>query len=259
MEPVTSVTDRIQQIQSRITGISAPGRPSSPLAALGTAPTSGSASAVAFAEVLGQEAETADLPRTWVLNPPPTMMPATSFAPAMTWPGTAPGSAPPAAGGSGPAVAGVDGISGVTPGVGTGRDLVNAKGIPLELLAYGNGRIPADALSPIGGGNGHRLWTPAARSFEALRAAAAQDGVTVGITDSYRSFEAQVDVARRKGLYSQGGLAAVPGTSNHGWGLSLDLRLDAPAQGWMRQNAGRYGFVEDVPREPWHWTYRPTS
>jgi hypothetical protein len=23
-----------------------------------------------------------------------------------------------------------------------------------------------------------------------------------------------------------------------------------------RDNAGRYGFVNDVPSEPWHWTYK---
>jgi zinc D-Ala-D-Ala carboxypeptidase len=85
---------------------------------------------------------------------------------------------------------------------------------------------------------------------------AAAAGIEIGVTDSYRSYESQVDLARRKGLYSQGGLAATPGTSNHGWGLSVDLDLDATAQAWMRQNGARYGFVEDVPREPWHWTFR---
>lgn len=68
-----------------------------------------------------------------------------------------------------------------------------------------------------------------------------------------------MDLVRRKGLYSQGGLAASPGTSNHGWGLALDLRLDAKAQAWMRSNAKDFGFVEDVPREPWHWTFRPNG
>jgi hypothetical protein len=128
-------------------------------------------------------------------------------------------------------------------------------GVPADLAAYGNGRIPADALAPVGT-SGHRLWAPAAGSFEELQAAAARDGVTIGITDSYRSYDAQVDVAARKGLYSQGGLAAAPGTSPHGWGLALDLKLDAGAQEWMRSNGGRFGFVEDTPREPWHWVYR---
>lgn len=129
---------------------------------------------------------------------------------------------------------------------------------PAALKAYGNGRIPPHALAPLGIGN-HRLYAPAAESFKAMRAAAAADGVKIGITDSYRSYDAQVDLAKRKGLYKDGGLAAVPGTSNHGWGLATDLDLDDRAQAWMRTNASRFGFVEDVPREPWHWTYRPAS
>ena len=125
---------------------------------------------------------------------------------------------------------------------------------PPELVAYGNGKIPPTALSSIGEGS-HRMWAPAAGSFQELRQAAAAAGVEIGVTDSYRSYEQQVDLAERKGLYSQGGLAAAPGTSNHGWGLSLDLDLDPKALNWMRANAEKFGFVEDVPREPWHWTF----
>jgi LAS superfamily LD-carboxypeptidase LdcB len=90
-----------------------------------------------------------------------------------------------------------------------------------------------------------------------MTADAAAAGITIGITDSYRSYESQVELAGRKGLYSQGGLAATPGTSNHGWGLAVDLDLNPAAQQWMRDNGWRYGFVEDTPREPWHWAYRP--
>jgi LAS superfamily LD-carboxypeptidase LdcB len=132
---------------------------------------------------------------------------------------------------------------------------VNADGVPVALAAYGNGKVPASALAEVGS-TGHRLWAPAAESLERLIADAAKDGVTIGITDSYRSYESQVDVAERKGLYSQGGLAAVPGTSDHGWGMAVDLKLDDAAQSWMRTNAGRYGFAEDTPREPWHWAYQ---
>jgi hypothetical protein len=143
---------------------------------------------------------------------------------------------------------------GTASGTATSTGARNADGVPVELAAYGNGKIPASALAEVGD-TGHRLWAPAAESLERLRADAARAGVTIGITDSYRSYEAQVDVAARKGLYSQGGLAAVPGTSDHGWGMAVDLDLDPAAQSWMRQNAGRYGFVEDTPREPWHWAY----
>lgn len=134
---------------------------------------------------------------------------------------------------------------------------LDADGVPTELKRYGNGTIPASALTEISGSN-HKLWEPAATSFEALRAAAKADGVEIGITDSYRTYDTQVDLVRRKGLYTEGGLAAKPGTSNHGWGMALDLRLDSEAQAWMRKNAGNFGFVEDVPREPWHWGYHPT-
>jgi hypothetical protein len=140
---------------------------------------------------------------------------------------------------------------------GAGASQVNADNVPLAYLAYGNGKIPTDALSTISG-TSQQLWPPATRSFEAMRSAAAADGVTIGITDSYRSYAAQVDVAARKGLYSQGGLGAVPGTSNHGWGTALDLDLDSAALAWMRQHGAEYGFVGDVPRESWHWDYHPT-
>lgn len=130
-----------------------------------------------------------------------------------------------------------------------------ADGVPGDLAAYGNGKIPRTALQEVGT-TGHRLWAPAGRALEGLLAEAARDGVRIGITDSYRSYDAQVDVAARKGLYSQGGLAAEPGTSPHGWGIAVDLDLDDRAQAWMRTNGGRFGFVEDTPREPWHWVYR---
>jgi hypothetical protein len=129
---------------------------------------------------------------------------------------------------------------------------------PAELTAYGNGRIPGSALQPIGVGD-HRLWGPAATAFRQLRADASAAGIDIGITDSYRDYDTQVSLAQRKGLYSQGGLAATPGSSNHGWGMAVDLDLDDSAQAWMRENAWRYGFVEDTPREPWHWGYRPAA
>lgn len=135
---------------------------------------------------------------------------------------------------------------------------LNSKGIPTELAAYGNGKIPANALGSVGS-TGHKLWAPAAESLNKMIADAKAQGVTIGITDSYRPYEEQVDLAKRKGLYSQGGLAAKPGTSEHGWGMATDLDLNSKAQAWMRANGEKYGFHENVPREPWHWAYRPPT
>ncbi|GAA4628803.1 M15 family metallopeptidase [Cellulomonas oligotrophica] len=137
----------------------------------------------------------------------------------------------------------------------SGETRINGDPLPVALAGHENGRLPEAAVSAVGD-TGHRLFEPAARQLEKLLAAAQAQGVDIGITDSYRTYETQVDLVRRKGLYSQGGLAAAPGTSDHGWGMAVDLDLDAKAQAWMRQNAGAYGFAEDTPREPWHWAFQ---
>lgn len=128
---------------------------------------------------------------------------------------------------------------------------------PAGLEAVANGRIPEQTLTAIG--PGERLWGPAAEAFRRMAADAQAAGVGLRVTDSYRSYDEQVDVVRRKGLYSQGGLGAAPGTSTHGWALSVDVDTSGNTLAWLRMNAGRYGFVEDVPREPWHWTYNPPA
>ena len=127
---------------------------------------------------------------------------------------------------------------------------------PPELAGYGNGRIPEDRLVPIGDGS-ERLHAPAANAFQAMAADAARAGVDLQVSDGYRSFDGQQAIAREVGLYRNGGRAAEPGTSTHGWGQSLDIDTGGGAGAWLRANAARYGFVEDVAREPWHWTYRP--
>ena len=141
----------------------------------------------------------------------------------------------------------------------TGRSYsLNSKGIPTDLEAYGNGKIPASALQPVGATR-HKLWAPAAESLTRMMSDAEKAGVHIGITDSYRPYAEQVDLARRKGLYSQGGLAAKPGTSEHGWGMAADLDLNAKALAWVRDNASKYGFYNTAPRESWHWGFKPES
>ena len=140
----------------------------------------------------------------------------------------------------------------------TAASQLNAKGVPTSLAGYGNGRIPETSLSPLTGSN-ERMWAPAAEHLNELMADAKKAGVFISVTDGYRNYDSQVRVADQKGLYSQGGLAAAPGTSEHGWGLAVDLGLDATSQAWMRQHAKEYGFVENVPREPWHWEFAPSA
>lgn len=121
-----------------------------------------------------------------------------------------------------------------------------------------NGNLDPTTLTSIGGG--HKLRGDAAAAYLQMAAAAQQDGITWSITDSYRDYATQVRLAQEKGLYSQGGLAATPGTSNHGWGLAVDLggganNTGTPQNNWLVANANRFGYFT-IPREPWHWEYR---
>lgn len=58
--------------------------------------------------------------------------------------------------------------------------------------------------------------------------------------------------------------AAVPGTSNHGWGLAIDLAIGVPAsavslsasdRAWLEANVARFGFSYEDTSEPWHVRY----
>jgi zinc D-Ala-D-Ala carboxypeptidase len=128
---------------------------------------------------------------------------------------------------------------------------------------YANGMIPASALCPIWRAPGERLSPAAAASFNALsQAFAAQTGVPLCITDSYRSLPEQISVKARRGRF-----AATPGTSRHGLGRAVDLcggveSFGSPAHRWMEQNAPLYGWFHpswaaaggSLP-EPWHFEY----
>jgi D-alanyl-D-alanine carboxypeptidase len=114
------------------------------------------------------------------------------------------------------------------------------------------------------------LWEPgdylradAAVALAELNAAYQQRfGAPLVVTDSYRSYEQQVSVRARKP-----GLAARPGTSEHGWALAVDLGGGIEAADehhqWMRENAPRFGWDNpdwarsggSGPYEPWHWEY----
>jgi cell wall-associated NlpC family hydrolase/LAS superfamily LD-carboxypeptidase LdcB len=130
---------------------------------------------------------------------------------------------------------------------------------------YPNGLIPPSALCEIGVG-AHRLRCDAAAAYRAMSAAfAGAFGTPICITDSYRSYDSQVTLYGQKPA-----LAAVPGTSNHGWGLAVDLcgGIDAygtPQYLWMVANAGRFGWLHpswadqgNGREEPWHWEYAGT-
>lgn len=85
--------------------------------------------------------------------------------------------------------------------------------------------------------------------------------VVLTLSEGYRSIAIQQEYWRRY-QNGTGNLAAYPGTSIHGWGLSADLAINGGSRptgaylAWLRENAPKYGFVNDVAAESWHWSYR---
>ncbi len=129
--------------------------------------------------------------------------------------------------------------------------------------AYVNGFIPDTLLQPLLSAPGHRLRPRPAAAFDAMSLAYARStGNALCVTDSYRSYAAQVDLFRRKPS-----LAATPGTSNHGLGRAVDLcggveSFGSSAHRWMQAHAGEFGWVHPSwaepggsRPEPWHWEY----
>ncbi|GAB3356633.1 hypothetical protein GCM10027300_26160 [Modestobacter lapidis] len=127
---------------------------------------------------------------------------------------------------------------------------------------WSNGLIPRDQLCALGVAS-HRLRCDAAAAYTAMSAAYEMTfDSPLCITDSYRSLDAQVDAHHRKPR-----ITAIPGTSNHGWGLAVDLCgginvFGTPQTAWMAANAARYGWVHPnwaaasgSNPEPWHWEY----
>jgi len=129
-----------------------------------------------------------------------------------------------------------------------------------------NGQIPREVLCDVAFDADTLLRCDAADALEQLNAAYRRHfGQNLSVTSSYRDYDGQVEARKVRG-----GLAATPGTSNHGRGLAADLdgfgdvgQFDTPSYIWMTANAGAYGWIHPSymgpggpgPLEPWHWEY----
>lgn len=164
--------------------------------------------------------------------------------------------------------------------------------MPKDLDMQANGVLDPSLLVEVGPrGVLHHL---AARAFKALQAECVKEGLPLTYTfgGCYRSYDNQKSLFLRRYApafiedrsrkwwnnqwwYLRPGvaMAAVPGTSNHGWGLAIDTAFDTdPTDGlgpddaasisghpkfpWFRDVATKkYGFSFEAQSEPWHIRY----
>ena len=158
--------------------------------------------------------------------------------------------------------------------------------IPERLTRWGNGKIPRLRLRKTQ--TGAIMFKPAAKACDLMWAEAKADGINLeALGGGYRDYarqealwydrmtmkreEAKQPLVRRVWNGKVWWLkkmapVATPGTSNHGWGLSVDFNVSDPkVYAWLDKNGPRFGFyMEAKPTrhdseknpyfEPWHWT-----
>jgi hypothetical protein len=121
-----------------------------------------------------------------------------------------------------------------------------------------NGQLPPSDLAPIAQG---QLATAPAAAWNAMNMEARRRGlelVPTGSASSYRTF-AQQEQLYAAYLNGTGALAAVPGTSNHGWGTAVDTP-DQRYWDMIQQIGAAFGYQKqwsDAQSEPWHVVYQP--
>ena len=162
--------------------------------------------------------------------------------------------------------------------------------MPADLQGIDNGKLPAKLLTDILPSG--RLHHYAAESWQRLQQSAAYEGLTLTQVGDYRALVEQQalfmqrmrpypDAKRNVQVTRQwngqtwylhlGAPVATPGTSNHGWGLAIDvaLRVDGraipitarPQGAWrsglqfLRKLAPSLGWSWELQNEPWHIRY----
>jgi hypothetical protein len=167
--------------------------------------------------------------------------------------------------------------------------------LPKEVAKVGNGNLTSKMLVRVKCGG--VMWSGAAEAFNAMYDAALAAGHKLRNIGDYRPFDGQLsmfmdrydqkptgrkpEITRSyqgKTWYLKKGKSpsGTPGTSNHGFGLAIDLAVDnngkiasiggTKAYEWLCNNAPNYGFyLQGAPTRPdgkpnpeyeaWHWQY----
>ncbi len=127
----------------------------------------------------------------------------------------------------------------------------------------------------------NKMRSDAAKALESMYQDAKKEGLTLVVNSAYRSYEDQQKIYdeyfRIYDEVTAARLVAVPGTSEHQLGLSVDLTSQSVVDGqfgvfgstpeyqWVIKNAYHYGFILRYPsdkieitgitNEPWHYRY----
>jgi len=165
------------------------------------------------------------------------------------------------------------------------RELHKELGIPASyaqdngLPTYGE---PAELVDvgPNLVGRMQRLTSDVAQQWQAMTAAAAQDGIELLIVSGFRSVEYQAALIRSKIEAGQViddilKVNTAPGFSEHHTGQAVDIATPgsrplteefeaSAAFEWLQRRAQEFGFSMSYPREnpwgisyePWHWAIK---
>ena len=127
----------------------------------------------------------------------------------------------------------------------------------------------------------NQMRNDAAKALETMYEDAKKEGLILAVNSAYRSYEEQQKIYdeyfRIYDEVTAASLVAVPGTSEHQLGLSVDLTSQSVIDGqygvfgstpeyqWVIKNAHKYGFILRYPsdkiditgiaNEPWHYRY----
>ncbi len=150
-------------------------------------------------------------------------------------------------------------------------------GIDPPLPAYTDAeRLEAVELNILG--RTEQLAPGTARDWQAMKAAAAEDGVTLLLVSGFRSIEQQIALIRAKlergeNIATILSVNAAPGYSQHHTGKAVDIATpgcrplteefeSSQAYFWLEHHAARFAFRMPYRRnnalgfgfEPWHWS-----
>jgi D-alanyl-D-alanine carboxypeptidase len=149
-----------------------------------------------------------------------------------------------------------------------GAGFITPDNEPLPVPGYENGFLPGYLLTQLS----DDCWAEnhVAPDLKRLLADAKAAGVALSADDCYRDYAGQVYWRNYYCSIGQCQLAAVPGTSMHGWGKAVDfgtgsdddLGFNSPGYRWLKANAARYNFNHPDwaepgtdSSEPWHWEW----